>query len=71
MICYDFAEGIAVFSPHCPKCGQFIKAGSVWINGLGEIRDENNATCSKCGEIKMRFEGWYDPEDFEPLNTAK
>ena len=64
-ICYEYQGSIAVFSPQCPNCGRFVKAGSVLINALGEIV-EGNAACFKCGEIHMEFEGWYDPENFDP-----
>ena len=65
-ICYEYQGSIAVFSPQCPNCGRFIKAGNIRINGLDKIEPGNNAACSKCGEIHMEFEGWYDPEDFDP-----
>ena len=68
-VCYEHNGGIAMFSPFCPNCGRFIKAKEIWINGLDEIKDEPNATCSKCGDIKMDFEGWFDPEELEPIST--
>ena len=53
-------EGGATFAPVCPNCNRFVKAdSSIEINGLGELRDEPNAICSKCGRVKMPFEGFY------------
>jgi len=63
-VCYEHSGNLACFSPQCPNCGRFVKAGDIQINRLDEIID-SPATCSKCGTINMDFEGWFDPEDFE------
>ncbi len=58
-VSYHWDEfGTAIFLPVCPKCGRFVKAGEVACNGLGGIIDKPNATCKKCGEVTMPFEGW-------------
>lgn len=53
----------AVFVPVCEKCGRFVKADEfIQLNGLDELMDQPNATCSKHGRVKMLFEGWFDLE---------
>lgn len=53
-----YGDGMT-FVPVCPHCGRFVKADpEVMVNGLEELRDQPNATCSKDGRIKMPFEGW-------------
>lgn len=54
-------RGGATFIPVCEKCCRFVKADkSIFTNGLGELVDINNATCSRCGRTKMIFEGFID-----------
>ena len=49
----------ATFIPACGKCGRFVKADeTIMFNGFGELADQPNATCSKCGRIEMLFEGY-------------
>lgn len=53
-------HGEALFVPVCPHCGRYVKAAeSISVNGLGEIKDEPNAWCSRCGNVTMPFEGWW------------
>jgi len=50
----------ATFIPRCEKCGRFVKPdGKVWFNEITGLKNEANATCSKCGRTKMLFEGFY------------
>jgi hypothetical protein len=57
-------EGNMVFIPRCTKCGQFIKADkSVMVNGLGELKDQPNATCSNHGRVSMPFEGFFSDDE--------
>ena len=52
-------KGGATFIRVCPKCGRFVKAyKSIKINGLDELMDAPNATCGKCGRVKMLFQGF-------------
>jgi len=52
-------EGGATFIPVCIKCGRFVKAHDIIkINDEAGLKDEPNATCSKCGETQMIFEGF-------------
>lgn len=52
------SEG-ASFIPVCEKCGRFVKANKmVRYNEINGLIDEPNATCSKCGPVKMIFEGF-------------
>ena len=53
-------EGGAIFIPVCEKCHRFVKADDhITLDGFGNLYDETNATCSKCGRTKMIFEGFY------------
>ena len=50
----------AQFVPVCEKCGRFvIKDKVIYFNGLGELKNQPNATCKKCGRTKMLFEGFF------------
>ena len=52
-------ENEAVFAPVCEKCKRFVKADAeVLFNGFGELVDQPNATCARCGRTKMLFEGF-------------
>ena len=56
----------AVFVPVCVKCNRFVKADKfIRINGLDELMDQPNATCSKCGRTKMLFEGWFSQSELQ------
>ena len=47
------------FVPVCEHCGRFVRADKdIMVNGLDDVSDAPNATCAKCGRIKMPFEGW-------------
>lgn len=52
-----YGEG-ATFIPVCETCGRFVRPDPiVLVNGRG-LKDEPNADCSKCGRVKMLFEGF-------------
>ena len=69
LACYETSDGsLACFFPRCPKCGRFVKTGTVFINRDGEVkRDTPNATCKKHGDIIMPFDMYYSKEDFDEL----
>src|SRR5690606_21598128 len=50
----------ATFIPVCPKCGRFVKADKTvsFREWDGSLVSNPNATCSKCGRVKMPFEGF-------------
>ncbi len=49
----------AMFVPVCQKCGRFVKADEfVYIHEWHGLKDQPNATCFKCGRVKMIFEGF-------------
>lgn len=55
--------GDAFFIPRCEKCGRYVRADeAVWINALGYLKSDCNATCSKCGRTHMIFEGFFHEE---------
>ena len=48
----------AQFVPVCRKCGRYVKPDdTIQYNDYG-VRNQPNATCSKCGRTKMLFEGF-------------
>ena len=49
-------DGEAWFLPRCPKCGRIVKADKECYVDDGT---KSNATCSKCGRIRMPFEGYF------------
>lgn len=52
--------GDAVFIPVCPNCGRFVKANeTIKVNEIQGLKDEPNAKCKKCGDVKMPFEGFF------------
>ncbi len=54
-----YGEEQAMFIPVCPKCRCFVKADKeIMFNGLGEIVEQPNATCKKCGRVEMPFMGF-------------
>lgn len=57
----QYGEG--VFVPVCEKCGRFVKADDTirfTEGGDGPPEDKPNATCKKCGRMKMVFEGFFE-----------
>lgn len=55
-VCY---EGGAQFIPVCEQCGRFVKADeTIKGNDVVGIADQPNATCFRCGRVKMLFEGF-------------
>lgn len=54
----DSEHGRAVFVPVCPKCSRFVKPhDKMSFDYDGQPRTPN-ATCKKCGEVVMPFEGY-------------
>lgn len=52
------ADG-AYFIPVCKNCGRFTKPyDQIIFDGDGQPVG-TNATCKKCGEVEMIFEGYY------------
>jgi len=62
-VSYKFTNwGEALFLRVCPKCGRFVRAAERCGGGYEggwKFVPVATATCSKCGEVKLRFEGWY------------
>lgn len=53
-----YGEG-ATFIPVCTKCGRYVRADeTIMVNQAVGLKDQPNATCSKCGRVKMLFEGF-------------
>jgi len=59
-------DGNALFIPVCPGCGRFVKADDTvrYSPDVG-IKEESNATCTKCGRVEMPFEGFFSDEELE------
>lgn len=52
--------GDAIFIPVCPNCGRFVKANKrIKVSEMQGLKDEPNAKCKKCGNVKMPFEGFF------------
>lgn len=52
-------EGGATFVPVCERCGRFVKPNkTIRASPKRSLKDEPNATCSKCGPTKMVFRGF-------------
>ena len=46
----------------CPKCGRFVKADK--FTKIPEYQgNEPNATCKKCGRVRMEFCCWLEDEE--------
>jgi hypothetical protein len=60
-IIYDFEfDDKAIFIPKCKNCGRFVKADKIiLVNDEYGLKNQPNATCKKCGRIKMIFEGFF------------
>lgn len=53
-------ENGATFVPVCENCNRFVKCDAfIECNDSVGLKDQPNATCSKCGRTKMLFEGFY------------
>jgi len=53
-------EGGATFIPKCDKCGRYVKADEIIeVNDIVGLKNQPNATCKKCGRVKMNFIGFY------------
>ena len=63
--CYDDGSGgFACFIPKCPKCGRFVRAGSILMNLDGVVNLEKpNALCKKCGKVIMPLDGYWSKEE--------
>jgi RNase P subunit RPR2 len=56
----DYDIGDAVFVPVCEKCGRFVKPDkTIQASEDTGLKDQPNATCSKCGRVEMLFEGFF------------
>ena len=63
-----YGDGLT-FVPVCETCGRFVKADdAVTVNGFGDLVQQPNATCSRCGRVAMIFEGWVHTAPYSPPN---
>ena len=54
-----YGEDGPTFIRVCEKCGRFVKADeTIKMNEITGLSKEPNATCKKCGRVKMVFEGF-------------
>ena len=51
-------ENGATFIPVCTKCGRYVKADPTITLDANGLKDQPNATCTKCGRVQMPFEGF-------------
>jgi hypothetical protein len=50
--------GGATFVPVCTQCHQYVKADDCIMANDSGLKDQPNATCKRCGRVKMIFEGF-------------
>ena len=51
-------EGGYTFIRVCPVCGRMVKPDeTIMVNQDYPYREAENATCQKCGRVKMPYEG--------------
>lgn len=55
---HRFKKRVA-FIPKCNKCGSFVKADKTIKININDLKDQSNATCNKCGRVKMIIDGVY------------
>lgn len=58
-VTYNLGEGNgnACFLPVCPKCGRYVKMDhEIYWNEHNGLTDKPNASCFKCGRIKIDCE---------------
>jgi len=55
---YDDEYGGATFVPVCERCSRYVKPDKLITFCRGGLKDQPNATCSKCGRTQMVFEGF-------------
>lgn len=46
-----------------PGCFRYVKADDFITTSEYSLKDQANATCSRCGRVKMLFTGFYDPKE--------
>lgn len=53
-----YGEG-ATFVPACETCHRFVKADkTVMVSDEAGLHPGPNATCKRCGRVRMHFEGF-------------
>lgn len=57
--------GYAMFERRCPKCGRLVKADekSNAAEAYPGLEIRHNATCSRCGRVRMPFQGWIEGDE--------
>jgi ribosomal protein S27AE len=55
----DTDEELLAFVRLCPNCGRFVKTD----DSSTEVGEQPNATCSKCGRVRMMSAGWWPKDD--------
>lgn len=62
IVTYDEIDGCyPVYYRVCPKCGKFVKPDEK----VRIIDDTPNATCKRCGRIRMEFCTWAEAFEAE------
>ena len=47
------------FRAICPNCGEPVEPdNSIRLDAFGGITNQENATCEKCGRVKMPHDDW-------------
>ena len=59
-VVFETDHGELYFLPVCPICSRYVKMDNIIkVNGMGRLSGECNATCKKCGRIRLESEGYY------------
>jgi len=54
---FEQEDGELVVIRRCPLCQRFIRQGSVYVNGRGDVK-LTGWTCKKHGEVRPDY-GWF------------
>ena len=65
VVCYGPWDGEwAMFERRCPQCGRLVKAdGASNVAELTDSAKPPNATCGRCGRVRMTLVGWTSVEE--------
>lgn len=57
----ETVTGAIVLDRVCPHCARFVKHDAeVFVNGLGQLAERPNATCSRCGRVTVPIVDWAE-----------
>lgn len=63
---FDGDLGVAVFNRRCPKCGRWVSIRNSQCETDGDSVTTCIVSCSRCGAVRLEFEGWFSKEECLP-----